>query len=67
MDTHDNPHRIFESINGTGRPLSQADLIRNYFFMRLHEREHERVYLEHWRHMQRRLDEFADEVWKDAG
>jgi uncharacterized protein with ParB-like and HNH nuclease domain len=55
LDEKDNPHRIFESLNGKGRPLSQADLIRNYFFMRLPEREHERVYVDLWRPMQRRL------------
>ena len=32
LDDKDNPHRIFESLNAKGRPLSQADLIRNYFF-----------------------------------
>lgn len=31
----DNPHRIFESLNNTGLRLSQADLLRNYLFMRL--------------------------------
>lgn len=59
LDEKDNPHRIFESLNGKGRPLSQADLIRNYFFMRLHEREHERVYIDVWRPMQKRLGEEA--------
>ncbi|HEY4119765.1 MAG TPA: DUF4268 domain-containing protein [Byssovorax sp.] len=57
LDEKDNPHRIFESLNGKGRPLSQADLIRNYFFMRLPEREHERAYIDDWRPMQRRLGE----------
>ncbi len=41
LDDKDNPHRIFESLNGKGRPLSQADLIRNFFFMRLPASEHE--------------------------
>ena len=31
----DNPQRIFESMNSTGRELSQADLIRNYVLMGL--------------------------------
>lgn len=57
LDEKDNPHRIFESLNGKGRPLSQADLIRNYFFMRIHEREHERLYRDYWRPMQQRLGE----------
>ncbi|MBI1849638.1 MAG: DUF4268 domain-containing protein [Planctomycetes bacterium] len=59
LDEKDNPHRIFESLNGKGRPLSQADLIRNYFFMRLPEPEHDRVYLDLWRPMQKRLGEEA--------
>jgi uncharacterized protein with ParB-like and HNH nuclease domain len=59
LDEKDNPHRIFESLNGKGRPLSQADLIRNYFFMRIHEREHERLHTEIWRPMQRRVGEEA--------
>jgi uncharacterized protein with ParB-like and HNH nuclease domain len=59
LDEKDNPHRIFESLNGKGRPLSQADLIRNYFFMRLPEKEHERIYIDLWRPMQRRLGEDA--------
>ena len=32
---HDNPQLIFESMNSTGRELSQADLIRNYILMGL--------------------------------
>ncbi|TDC25701.1 DUF262 domain-containing protein [Streptomyces sp. 8K308] len=31
----DNAFRIFESLNNTGKPLSQADLLRNYVFMQL--------------------------------
>lgn len=57
LDEKDNPHRIFESLNGKGRPLSQADLIRNYFFMRLPPTEHEVVYRALWQPMQRRLGE----------
>jgi hypothetical protein len=33
--TSDNVHRIFESLNNRGQPVTQADLIRNYVFMRL--------------------------------
>jgi uncharacterized protein with ParB-like and HNH nuclease domain len=57
LDEKDNPHRIFESLNGKGRPLSQADLIRNYFFMRLPASEHEAVYRGLWQPMQRRVGE----------
>lgn len=33
----DNVYRIFESINNTGVRLTQADLVRNYVFMKLGE------------------------------
>lgn len=59
LDEHDNPHRIFESLNGKGRPLSQADLIRNYFFMRIDAGEHDKTYVELWRPMQKRLGDDA--------
>jgi alkylated DNA nucleotide flippase Atl1 len=47
----DNVYRIFESLNNTGLRLSQADLIRNYLFMRLPTREQE-VYDAVWLPMQ---------------
>jgi len=48
----DNPQLIFESMNSTGRELSQADLIRNYILMGL-EREHQtKLYDDHWRPME---------------
>ena len=31
----DNPQLIFESLNSTGKELSQADLIRNFILMGL--------------------------------
>jgi uncharacterized protein with ParB-like and HNH nuclease domain len=53
----DNPYLIFESLNFKGRPLTQADLIRNFFFMRIHVNLQEKVYAEHWKPMQDRLGE----------
>ncbi|OOE58615.1 hypothetical protein BZG13_06345 [Salinivibrio sp. ML323] len=48
----DNPQLIFESMNSTGRELSQADLIRNFVLMGL-EPEHQRqLYQDHWRPME---------------
>lgn len=48
----DNPQLIFESMNSTGRELSQADLIRNFVLMGL-EPEHQRqLYEDHWRPME---------------
>jgi uncharacterized protein with ParB-like and HNH nuclease domain len=55
LDHDDNPHLIFESLNAKGRPLAQADLIRNYFFMRLPLHEQEKTYATLWKPMQDRL------------
>jgi hypothetical protein len=55
LDRDDNPHLIFESLNAKGRALTQADLIRNYFFMRIHVAEQDRLFSEYWRPMQTAL------------
>ncbi len=47
----DNAHRIFQSLNGTGVDLNQADLLRNYIFMLLPKRA-EAVYEQVWRPME---------------
>jgi uncharacterized protein with ParB-like and HNH nuclease domain len=59
LDRDDNPYTIFESLNAKGQPLSQADLIRNYFFMRIHQDEHEQVHKCHWQPMERLLKDVS--------
>ena len=48
----DNPQLIFESMNSTGRELSQADLIRNFILMGLGTAQQTRLYEDHWRPME---------------
>ena len=48
----DNPQLIFESMNSTGRALSQADLIRNFILMGLEPTHQTRLYEDHWRPME---------------
>lgn len=48
----DNPQLIFESMNSTGKALSQADLIRNYILMGLGQTLQTSLYEEHWRPME---------------
>lgn len=57
LDADDNPYLVFESLNAKGRPLTQADLIRNYFFMRIHVDKQEEVYNEYWQPMQTTLND----------
>lgn len=52
--TGDNAHRIFESLNNTGEPLTQGDLLRNYLFMRL-PNHGETVYRDLWLPLQSAL------------
>lgn len=48
----DNPQLIFESMNSTGKELSQADLIRNFILMGLEPSLQTRLYEEYWRPME---------------
>lgn len=48
----DNPQLIFESLNSTGRELSQADLIRNYIMMGLDHDIQTKLYEHYWRPME---------------
>ena len=48
----DNPQLIFESMNSTGKELSQADLIRNYILMGLDPALQTRLYEHYWRPME---------------
>jgi uncharacterized protein with ParB-like and HNH nuclease domain/predicted transport protein len=48
----DNPQLIFESMNSTGKELSQADLIRNFILMGLEPKLQTRLYDQFWRPME---------------
>ncbi|MBD2667254.1 DUF262 domain-containing protein [Richelia sinica] len=61
LGNDDDPYVVFEGLNAKGRPLTQADLIRNYFFMRIHADEQEYVYSQYWQPMQNLLGESLTE------
>ena len=48
----DNPQMIFESMNSTGKALTQADLIRNFVLMGLEHDFQTRLYSDYWRPME---------------
>jgi uncharacterized protein with ParB-like and HNH nuclease domain/predicted transport protein len=48
----DNPQLIFESMNSTGKELSQADLIRNFILMGLEPVLQTKLYERFWRPME---------------
>lgn len=50
---NEDPYLIFESLNAKGTPLTQADLIKNYIFMKIQEEEKQKkLYKEYWRPME---------------
>ena len=50
--SQDNPQLIFESMNSTGRELTQADLIRNFILMGLEPEVQKELYDRFWRPME---------------
>lgn len=72
LDQSDNPYIIFESLNYKGTPLTQADLVRNYFFMNLPSEKHDEIYEDVWYPIQKHyekifgntyLKELTDSFW----
>ncbi len=62
LSESDDPYLIFESLNHKGKPLSQADLVRNYVLMRFAHStatggEQEAVYNDYWQPMESNLDD----------
>jgi hypothetical protein len=51
----ENPYEIFESLNSTGLPLEQSDLVRNFVFMKVPLQEQDEFYEEHWRSFEARF------------
>ena len=45
----DNPQIIFESMNSTGKGLSQGDLLRNYLLLDLDTEVQKNLYESYWR------------------
>ena len=55
----DNPYLVFESLNFKGHKLTEADLIRNYLFMRIPTDQQEAIYQQYWLPMQ---DDLRDDL-----
>ena len=48
----ENPQEIFESMNSLGKPLSLADLVRNYLLLGLDADTQSRLYSKYWLHIE---------------
>lgn len=68
--TKDDAQAIFESLNSTGKELSESDLIRNYVLMGLVTKEQKHVYEHYWRPMEllfeyEKQDQVMDRFFRD--
>lgn len=45
----ENPYEIFESLNATGLPLEESDLIRNFVFMQVPLKDQEPFHFDRWK------------------
>jgi uncharacterized protein with ParB-like and HNH nuclease domain/predicted transport protein len=66
VDKDENPYLIFESLNAKGTPLTQADLIRNFIFMKIGNEDKQReLYNNFWKPMERSLgSELENFFWR---
>ena len=65
LDANDSPYRIFHSLNGTGVPLTQADLVRNHFFMLIPVQDQSVAHKDFWLPMQNSLgNTLTDFMWR---
>ena len=53
----ENPYEIFESLNGKGLPLEEADLIRNYLFMQVPQAAQAAFHQERWQRFESQFEE----------
>lgn len=68
--TKDDAQAIFESLNSTGKELSESDLIRNYVLMGLEPQEQKYIYDHYWRPMEllfeyEKQDQIMDRFFRD--
>jgi len=59
LEENDDPYLVFESLNATGKPLNQSDLVRNHFFMQIAATDQQSVYDKYWQPME---DNISDDL-----
>ncbi|MEG4998329.1 DUF262 domain-containing protein [Microcoleus sp. B4-D4] len=57
LNKDENPYHIFESLNAKGKPLTQADLVRNYIAMMLPTSQQENAFTKYWEKIEELLQE----------
>jgi hypothetical protein len=57
----ENPYEIFESLNATGLPLAESDLIRNFVFMQVPLADQDAFDRDHWSPLERNFASWGDD------
>ena len=65
QNSWENPQEIFESMNSLGKPLSLADLVRNYLLLGMSASEQETLYKVYWLPIEKRLSKQVSDFIRD--
>ena len=55
LHANEDPQQIFESLNATGRPLTESEKVKNWLLMGLPDAEQQDLHDNHWRQIERTL------------
>ena len=55
LEQKEDPQQIFESLNATGRPLTESEKVKNWLLMGLPDAEQHDLHDNYWREIERRL------------
>lgn len=56
LSESDDPQQIFESLNATGRPLTESEKVKNWLLMGLPDAEQQDLHDNHWLRIEQLLD-----------
>jgi uncharacterized protein with ParB-like and HNH nuclease domain len=67
LDPGDNAHMIFETLNARGQALLQADLVRNFIFLRVDKsnEDPDRLYEQYWENFEHSFWDFPEKRGKN--
>ena len=55
LEEREDPQQIFESLNATGRPLTESEKVKNWLLMKLGDEAQQRLHDDYWRAIERVL------------
>lgn len=65
LDSEDDAQLIFESLNSTGKDLTEADKIRNYLLMSMSDKEQTRCYKFYWQKIEVNTENEPSSFFRD--